>query len=112
MGPGSRSKASSGWWDGLRAGSWNRAQMEPLGQGRVPERQGARAGTAAWLTPFIPTACLLQLPRLSLAKELLGSDGDSLRKVQRRKPPTFPSPSKPSRLSRLGVFVEPHRGKH
>ena len=66
--------------------------MEPLGQGRVPEREGARAGTAAWLTPFIPTACLLQLPRLSLAKELLGSDRDSLPKVRRRKPPTFPSP--------------------
>ena len=26
--------------------------------------------------------------------------------------PHSPPPSKPSRLSRLGVFVEPHRGKH
>lgn len=72
--------------------------------------KGAKVGAAAWRTPFIPTAHLLRLTHFSLGKGLLGSDGDVLHKVRRRKPPPIHThnpgasspPSKPNNGSRSG----------
>ena len=90
--------------------------VESRSDGAAGPRSGTRAsGRKGWRCCLAHPIhiCSLTAPASPFVPRegALGSDGDSLPKV-RRSLPHSPPPSKPSRLSRLGVFVESHRGTH
>lgn len=108
--PGSGSRALSGVARGCGPARRNALRWSPWALAGGWSYKGAKVGAAAWRTAFIPTAHLLRLTHFSLGKGLLGSDGDVLHKVRRRKPPPIHThnpgasspPSKPNSGSRSG----------